>query len=81
VAQRLHQYQVGERVRLLRGNLNLQRQASECIIEKRMPSEGAQWNYQVRSELEKFSRIVPEIDLLPLLPAPEDIGLAGGLCR
>jgi hypothetical protein len=61
-----HQYEVGQRVRLLRGNLTLQRQASECVIEKLMPAVGPQWRYQVRSELENFSRIVTEVDLLPL---------------
>ena len=69
-----HRFLVGERVRLLRGNMVLKRAVGACLVERLMPVVGHQPLYQVRSEFETCSRVVAETDLVPVgqeLPSGE----------
>lgn len=64
--QKRHRYPVGARLQLLSGGRFLPRSGSNCRIIRQLPFEGKELQYQVKSDVETWERVVSEDHLAPL---------------
>ncbi|MEO6013755.1 MAG: hypothetical protein ABIQ30_09260 [Devosia sp.] len=64
LAQPMHRYHVGDKLRMANGGQSMARVAAACKVVALLPYEGrGALLYRVRSDNENFERVVPEADL------------------
>lgn len=64
-ARPVHRYRVGQRLVMASGSREISRPAAICHVLALVPHEIGPLLYRVRSEAERFERVVDEIDLAP----------------
>lgn len=63
-----HRFSLGDRLNMAPGGREVARSSSICVVTALLPFEGTTLRYRVRSEAEKFDRIIDENDLTALGP-------------
>lgn len=65
-----HRYKIGQRLNLAPDSRYFQRVACVCVVTATVPNESGPVHYRVRSESERFERVVSEFDLSPVENTP-----------